>query len=134
MIPNDQRLEAAQELGLDILPEEADVPLLLHQKLSAEMAEQIFNINDQEVLSAIRCHTTLQANPAQLDTLLFVADKLAWDQRGTPPFLGDMQAGLEESLELAAFRYQEYLLNSGKIIIPHPWMLASYQELSEKFG
>ena len=134
VIRNDQRLTAAEELGLEVLPEESQVPLLLHQKLSSVIAEQIFNITDQEVLSAIRCHTTLKANPAQLDTLLFVADKLAWDQRGTPPFLEEMQAGLEESLELAAFRYQDYLLHSGKISIPHPWMLASYQELSEKFG
>ncbi|MEN8241321.1 MAG: bis(5'-nucleosyl)-tetraphosphatase (symmetrical) YqeK [Chloroflexota bacterium] len=134
VIPNDQRLEVSQALGLEILAEEAEVPLLLHQKLSALLAEQIFNVSDQGVLSAIGCHTTLKANPAQLDTLLFVADKLAWDQKGTPPYQTEMEQALEESLELAAFRYQDYLLHSGKILTPHPWMLDSFRELSEKFG
>jgi predicted HD superfamily hydrolase involved in NAD metabolism len=134
VIPNHQRLSAAEQLDLEILPEEAQVPLLLHQKLSAEIAVQIFNLSDPQVLSAIACHTTLKGNPSQLDTLLFVADKLVWDQRGAPPYLAEMQLGLEESLELAAFRYHEYLLYSGKMITPHPWMLDSYRELSEKFG
>jgi len=134
VIPNDQRLKVSQALGLEILPEEAEVPLLLHQKLSVMIAEQIFNISDQGVLSAIGCHTTLKANPSQLDTLLFVADKLAWDQRGTPSYQAEMEQALEESLELAAFRYQDHLMHSGKIINPHPWMLDSFRELSEKFG
>jgi predicted HD superfamily hydrolase involved in NAD metabolism len=134
VIPNSQRLEAAQVLALEILPAEAQVPLLLHQKLSVEIACSIFNIKDEEVLSAIGCHTTLKADPSPLDTLLFVADKLAWDQKGKPPYLEDLQTALEHSLEHAAYQYQDYLMHSGKIITPHPWMLASYQQLSEKFG
>jgi predicted HD superfamily hydrolase involved in NAD metabolism len=134
VIPNNKRLGAAQDLGLEILPEEAEVPLLLHQKLSAEIAREIFNMHRQEVLAAIGCHTTLRANPTTLDYVLFVADKLAWDQKGPPPYLDDLKAALETSLELAAYRYQDYLLHSGKIITPHPWMLASYQELSQAYG
>jgi predicted HD superfamily hydrolase involved in NAD metabolism len=134
VIPNNQRLEVAQALNLEILPAETQVPLLLHQKLSAEIACRIFNIKDEEVLSAIACHTTLKANPSQLDTLLFIADKLAWDQKGKPPYLEDLQSALEHSLEFAAYQYQDYLMHSGKIIIPHPWMLASYQQLSENIG
>lgn len=134
VIPNNQRLETAEALGLDILPEEAGLPLLLHQKISAVMAEQIFNLADVVVLNAINCHTTLKANPSQLDTLLFVADKLGWDQKGNQPYQEEMKQALGQSLELAAFRYQDYLLHSGKIITPHPWMLDSYRELSEKFN
>ena len=134
VIPINQRLPAAKTLGLEILPEEEQVPLLLHQKLSAEIARQVFNIHHQEVLDAVGCHTTLKASPALLDRVLFVADKLAWDQKGPPPYLDDLQAALEESIDEAAYCYQHYLLHSGKIITPHPWMLASYQELSEKFG
>jgi predicted HD superfamily hydrolase involved in NAD metabolism len=134
VIPNKKRLNAAQELELEILPIEAEVPLLLHQKLSLEIARQIFNIKDEEVLDAIGCHTTLKPNPSQLDCVLFVADKLAWDKKGKPPYFDDLQTGLEYSLEQAAYQYQYYLLHSGKIITPHPWMLASYRQLSEKFG
>ena len=134
VIPNDKRLQTSEALGLEIMSEEAEVPLLLHQKLSVVIAEQVFKISDQGVLSAIGCHTTLKANPAKLDTLLFVADKLGWDQRGASPYQPEMEQALEESLELAAFRYQEYLLRTATIITHHPWMLDSFRELSKKFG
>lgn len=134
VIPNKKRLKAAQALDLEILPEEAEVPLLLHQKLSVEIARYIFNITDEVVLDAIGCHSTLKPDPSLLDTVLFVADKLAWDKKGKPPYFDDLRTGLEHSLEKAAYQYQDYLLHSGKIITPHPWMLASCRQLSEKFG
>jgi predicted HD superfamily hydrolase involved in NAD metabolism len=134
VIPNNQRLGAAEALGLEILPEEAQVPLLLHQKLSAEIAREIFNLRREDLLAAICCHTTLREQPTTLDNVLFVADKLAWDQKGPPPYLEELQAALEESLELAAYCYQDYLLRSGKIITAHPWMLASHRELSAVYG
>lgn len=134
VIPNNQRLEVSQALDLEILPVESQVPLLLHQKLSAEIAHHIFHIQDQEVLDAIGCHTTLKPNPSLLDMLLFVADKLCWDQKGAPPFLDALRSALEISPENAAYQYQHYLMHSGKIITPHPWMRASYQQLSQKFG
>jgi predicted HD superfamily hydrolase involved in NAD metabolism len=134
VIPNKKRLKAAQALGLEILPVEAEVPLLLHQKLSVEISRHVFNITDEEVLAAIGCHTTLKPDPSQLDSVLFVADKLAWDKKGKPPYFDDLQVGLEKSLGQAVYQYQDYLLHSGKILTPHPWMLASYRQLSEKFG
>jgi predicted HD superfamily hydrolase involved in NAD metabolism len=134
VFPNAERLAAAQQLGLEILPEEAAVPLLLHQKISASMANQIFHIEDAEVLSAVGCHTTLKTSPGALDLLLFVADKLSWDQEGTPPYAEEIQAALNHSLEEAAWVYQDHVWHSGKLKIIHPWMLASYKELGQKFG
>ena len=134
VFPNDQRLAVSQAFGVEILPEETEVPLLLHQKLSAVMAEQLFDVRDRAVLQAVRCHTTLTAAPSQLDLTLFVADKLAWDQKGQPPYADALIAALSDSLEAAAWVYQDYLMHSGKIKVVHPWMQASYQELKARFG
>lgn len=134
VFPNQQRREAAQALGLEILPEEESVPLLLHQKISVVIAEQLFGVRDQEVLTAIGCHTTLRPAPAPLDLVLFVADKLACDQKGTPPYAEQLKAALSGSLEEAAWVYQDHLWHSGKLKIVHPWMHASHQELQAKFG
>jgi predicted HD superfamily hydrolase involved in NAD metabolism len=134
VFPNKKRLKAAQKLGLEILPEEVSVPLLLHQKISTVMAKQLFHVEDQEVLNAIGCHTTLKSQPSQMDLVLFVADKLTWDQKGTPPYANQMQEALSRSLEEAAWVYQDYLMHSGKIKIIHSWMRASHQELQQKFG
>lgn len=134
VFPDTERLAAARQLGIPILPEEEQVPLLLHQKISALMAEQIFEIRGAPVLDAIACHTTLKAQPTQLDLVLFVADKLAWDQKGRPPYADELEAALEHSLEKAAWVYQDWLLHSGKIRIVHPWMRQSHTELQEKFA
>ena len=134
VIPNKNRLETAQRIGLEVLPEEEEVPLLLHQKISAAIASQLFNLRDPSVLGAIGCHTTLKPSPDQMDLLLFAADKLSWDQKGIPPYAAAMETALSRSLEEAAWVYQDYLWHSGKLKIIHPWMRASYQELQTKFG
>ena len=132
--PNEARLEAARALGLEILPEEVSVPLLLHQKISGVIAKELFNLHDEQVLDAVRCHTTLKPRPGPLDLVLFVADKLAWDKQGSPPYFDVLNEALDRSLEEAAWVYQQYLWHSGKIKIIHPWMHASYEELKQKFG
>ncbi len=136
VFPNASRLEAARRLGLDILPEEAQFPLLLHQKLSAVMAQQIFQVTSPAVLSAAGCHTTLKANASPLDKLIFVADKLQWDQDGTPPYLDAMRAEAQGSLEQAALAYIEYLVahRSGLKGPLHPWLLAARQQLLEEIS
>ena len=129
IIPPDKRLDAAEAWGIPILPEERRFSLLLHQKLSAKIAEEMCGITDAEVLSAIQCHTTLKANAKELDLLLFIADKVAWDGQGTPPWAEALEQGLSRSLRSGALAYIDYILNSGDILIPHPWLIAARDDL-----
>ena len=76
--------------GLDVLPEERRAPMIDASKLSAEMARSLFYIEDPAILSAIGCHITLKPGASQLDKIVFVADKIAWDQFGDPPYLRDI--------------------------------------------
>ena len=59
IIPSEQRAVIAEQLGIDVLPEEAIFPMIIHQKLSAVLAREIFQIEDAAILSAVGCHTTL---------------------------------------------------------------------------
>jgi predicted HD superfamily hydrolase involved in NAD metabolism len=102
VIPNERRVQAARELDIDLLPEEETFPMIIHQKLSVPIARELFGVTDAVVLSAVECHTTLKGNPSELDKVAFVADKIAWDQFGTPPYLGDLLATLDQSLDQAA--------------------------------
>lgn len=129
-----ERLEVSRKLGLDILKEEEELPLILHQKISKVMAREIWNIEDEEILSAISCHTTLKKNPCKLDLILFVADKIKWDQIGEPPYLHRVQEGLEISLEKAAYEYIAHLMeNKDKLKVIHPWLRDAYEYLSQRF-
>ncbi|MGK0607204.1 bis(5'-nucleosyl)-tetraphosphatase (symmetrical) YqeK [Enterococcus gilvus] len=126
--PNGKRIEVANKMKIHLCKEEKDFPMIIHQKLSKEMAKTKFGISDEEVLSAIECHTTLKPNYSKLDLVLFVADKIKWDQSGTPPYLEGLMNALDTSLEAAAYYYINYILNND-IIVPHPWLLAAYKEL-----
>jgi predicted HD superfamily hydrolase involved in NAD metabolism len=130
VFPKSERLEISKALGIAILPEEEMVPLLLHQKLSVVLAGEIFKVKHDGVLGAIGCHTTLKAQASNLDKVVFVADKLAWDQKGAPPYQGRLQEALKVSLDKAVWVYQDYLWHSGKMKIAHPWMRESYIALS----
>lgn len=111
-----------------VLPEEEVFPMLLHQGLSAIMARRWFGMEDALVLSAIGTHTTLRAGASRLDKIVFVADKIAWDQPGPPPYLTGIKVALERSLDEAALFYLEYLNNhlSGPL---HPWARAALEQL-----
>lgn len=129
VIPSIQRLQTARLWGVEVLPEEAANPLTLHQKLSVVIAQSIFKVEDPAVLSAIGCHTTLKAGASRLDKVVFLADKLAWDQVGVPPYLSAMQSGAVRSLDAAALAYLDYL-NVLKLGDLHPWAAAARAELS----
>lgn len=123
-------LEAAHQLEIEILPAELIYPNLLHQKISAVMAREIFAVTNPAVLSAIGCHTTLRPNPSRLDLVLFVADKIAWDQPGQPPYEVEMQAALEQSLERAAWVYLDTLWQKrAELVALHPWAEAAWRAL-----
>jgi HD superfamily phosphohydrolase YqeK len=133
IVPREQRLPVAETVGVEVLAEERVAPVLVHQKLSAVMAQEVFAVVDGSVLSAIECHTTLKANSSALDKIVFVADKMAWDQPGNPPYLAAMAAAVERSLDLAAYCYLDHLWQRRETLpAMHPWALQAYRQLSAK--
>ncbi|MFO6495796.1 MULTISPECIES: bis(5'-nucleosyl)-tetraphosphatase (symmetrical) YqeK [Bacillus] len=133
VIPNEKRLAAAEALGIDILPEERVFPMIIHQKLSKVMARDLFQVADQDILNAIECHTTLRKNPSPLDLVVFSADKIEWDQTGTPPYIKELHEALDVSLENGAFIYIQYLWKQkDKLKVVHPWLKDAYHNLKAK--
>lgn len=130
VVPNSERIAAAYEWGVEVLPEEAMFPMILHQKLSVVIARELFDVQDADILSAIGCHTTLKAEASLLDKVVFVADKIAWDQPGTPPYYDDIIAALDISIDKAAFVYTDYLWQiRDQLKVLHPWARDAYAEL-----
>lgn len=129
---NEDRVAVAEEFGIEILQEEREFPMIIHQKLSKVIAKEIFKVDDEEILNAICCHTTLRKYATKMDLVLFVADKIEWDQNGAPPYLAEVKKGLEKSLEHAAFAYISYLWDrKDKLKVLHPWLEDAYWQLKE---
>ena len=133
IVPMDRRIGLAEDLGLDVLPEERAFPMIIHQKLSAAIAQAVFGITDPDILSAIGCHTTLKADASRLDKIVFVADKIQWDQPGDPPYLSAIAAAVERSLDQAAFVYLDYLWQRRATLpVVHPWLVEAYHQILNK--
>lgn len=124
-------LAYAYHAGMQIDRAEEKYPFLLHQRLSRVFAEELFEVQDAEVLSAIECHTTLKKNPGRYDMALFIADKLAWDQEGVPPFYAAVHQALFLSLESACLTYIDYIMDHGLVLWPHEWLIDARRSLRE---
>ncbi len=130
IIPSSRRLRAAEQLSLAVLLEESAAPMILHQKLSVAIAREMFGIADEPVLSAIGCHTTLKANASALDKVVFLADKLRWDQAGDPPYLAALRTACGQSLDQGAACYLDYLWQQrSRLPVVHPWFVEAYHQL-----
>ncbi|WP_019011327.1 bis(5'-nucleosyl)-tetraphosphatase (symmetrical) YqeK [Deinococcus aquatilis] len=117
----DQMVPLCEALGLPVEPEERRVPMLLHAKLSVVLAREWQGITSPEVLQAIRYHTTLHGQSTALDQVVFLADKLEWDQGGQPPYFAALSAALNESLETGTRWMLSWMaLPEAKLLIPHP--------------
>ncbi len=110
-----------EALGLPVEQEERQVPMLLHAKLSVVVAREWQGVYAPEVLQAIRFHTTMHAQATALDQVVFLADKLEWDQQGTPPYAQGLSAALEDGLDGGTrWMLQWMALPEAHLLIPHP--------------
>lgn len=73
-MPNAKKLKVAEKNHLEITELERSNPFMLHAKLGAFLARKKYDIYDEEVLSAIRWHTTGRPGMTLLDKIVYVAD------------------------------------------------------------
>lgn len=132
VIKHEDMLSYVRENSWHLCEAEEKFSFLLHQQLSAVVAEDFFGINDSEILSPIACHTTLKANPSCYEMALFIADKLSWDQDGTPPFYDEVKAALQSSLEKASYAYMKFMTKNGRVLFPHEDWTKAMKWLEER--
>ena len=88
-----------------------------HQFMGAYVAEKHFRIVDQDLLNAIRYHTSGRPNMSELEKLIFLADMLEEERsyEGVDVLRGLFWRGqgLDECLEEALFQTLEFLKQKG---------------------
>lgn len=132
VINNNDFIEVANAFGLCVISEEKKVPLLLHQRVSREIANRYFGIDNAEVLNAIACHTTLRAKATKLDLVLFIADKLTWDYQENKTLIDSIRVGLETSLENGIYLFLNDLMGKRhELSALHPNTEEAYLYLKE---
>ncbi len=127
----DDMYKYAKELGYQIDPSEEKYHFLLHQRISKEIAYDYFHIEDEDILSAIECHTTLKKEMNDYDKIIFLADKLAWDQGGIPPYYQQLKNAINISLDKGCYWFISYQFETHQLLMPHTWLLEAYEKLKQ---
>jgi predicted HD superfamily hydrolase involved in NAD metabolism len=93
-------LELADKWRLQVGDPERQSPKLLHGPVAAELARRELGIEDEEVLEAIRSHTTGRPGMGPLALVLYVADKI--EPARDYPSVGRLRTLARENLYQAA--------------------------------
>ncbi|MBQ6037030.1 MAG: bis(5'-nucleosyl)-tetraphosphatase (symmetrical) YqeK [Lachnospiraceae bacterium] len=83
-VPKEERIALAESYGCELSSVEKRQTGLIHAKLGAAMAKKDFGVEDEEILSAIRCHTVGRPGMTLLEEIIFVADYIEPNREGLP--------------------------------------------------
>ena len=120
-IPNAQKLKMCKKHDIEITEMEEKNPSLLHAKLGAYMAETAYGVDDPEILSAIKWHTTGKPDMSMLDIIIYMADYIE-PNRDKAPNLKQIRKLCFENIEEALYQVLEgtleYLSDRPDMIDP----------------
>lgn len=114
-------LKKCQKHGIDVSPQEEEALSTLHAKYGAWLAKNRYQIDDEEILSAIACHTTGKADMSVLDKILYIADYIE-PRRFKASNLPQMRTLAFQDLDQTMYEILkstlEYLKQRGGVIDP----------------
>lgn len=95
-------------------------PELWHAPVGAYLVETEVGITDQQILDAIRYHTTGRANMTLLEKVIYLADYIEPGRRfpGVDEVRSLAKGNLDEALFSAIKRTIQFLLNKDQLIYP----------------
>ena len=73
-ISDTKKIKICDKNNIDITRVERNNPFLLHSKVGAYIAAEKYGITDEEILDAIRYHTTGRPGMRMLEQIVFIAD------------------------------------------------------------
>lgn len=73
-LPNEKKIHICKKNHVEINFAESKNPFLLHAKAGAILAEKEYGITDQNILNAVRYHTTGRPGMSLLEKIVFIAD------------------------------------------------------------
>ena len=92
-------LAKGEVAGLNVSSVERSHPILLHGPLGALDMASRFGIADEEVLAAVRHHTTACAGMSVLEKLIYVADKIEPEKARAVPAFVEARAVADQDLD-----------------------------------
>ena len=126
--PDEEHLQIFKEFGIILSDVEQNAKKLWHAMSGALYVKNILEINDPEIIDAIRFHTTAKADMSLLAEILYLADFTSKDRDYED--VDVIREYVDESLEKAFVYALEYsitdLVNQGRAI--HPDTVQAYNQ------
>ena len=120
-IPNQKKLKLCKKHKIPVTALEKKSPYLLHAKLGVYFARKKYGVEDKEILSAIRCHTTGKREMSALEQIVYIADYIE-PMRNIALHLDEIRCLAFQDLDQCTYRILadtlEYLEQSPKEIDP----------------
>lgn len=120
-IPNEEKIALCRKYQIPVSAAEERSPFLLHAKLGAYYARNTYEIQDEEILHAIKVHTTGEPGMNTLDKIIYIADYIE-PNRDQAPNLETIRKlafqNLDETMEQILGDTLSYLKEKGGEIDP----------------
>lgn len=104
----EEQLRLARESGLTVSPWDERTPVMLHGPLAAVVLRERFVVDDEEVLTAVREHTTGSPELPLVAKIILVADKVESRKRKRASQLADIRKLARRDLDAALLCWADY--------------------------
>ena len=101
-IPTKKKIKICKENNIDVTEFELEHPVLLHAKVGVWIAQEKYDVQDQEVLQAICYHTTGSDFMSDLDKIIYIADYIE-PARNKAPRLPEIRELAFRDLDLCMY-------------------------------
>lgn len=128
--PKEEMLQTMERFGIILTDIEKNAPKLWHAMAGACFVRRQLDIEDGEIIRAIRYHTTARKNMSLLEKILYLADFTSADR--DYPGVEDMRKAVEQGLEKAMTEALSFtitdLVGEGNPI--HPDTFEAYNQIA----
>lgn len=127
--PKEEMLKMFNDFGIILTGVEKQAPKLWHAILGSEYVRRVLEIDDEDIISAIRYHTTAKADMTLLEKVIYIADFTSADRdyNGAEDMRKAAEVGLDTAMR-AALKFSVIdLAEHGKAI--HPDTIDAYNEV-----
>ena len=128
-MPNDKKIKICEKNKIEISNAERENPFLLHAKLGSYLANKKYGIEEEEILNAIRYHTTGKPQMSRLEKIVYIADYIEpmRNKALNLPLIRKIAfQDLDESMYLILHDTLEYLNGQEDVLDPMTKMAYDY--------
>lgn len=116
-VSDEEMLSECRKYAVSCSEAEKKKPSLLHAKLGACYAKEFYDVEDEQILGAIRWHTTGKPGMSNLEKIVFIADYIEPERKMLPGMEAIRKAAfcdLDEAMYLILKNTLNYLEESSE--------------------